>query len=241
MVEQKNPTVAPVEKNEPAPPAADAGKQATPEPTEKMVPLAALQQERDVIRDLKAQVELLQSMNPYGNQAPPQRPIDHGFGVEQPPQNNQRAQMDQLWEQDPKRAMQAEISMALNWYDRTNASLDMQEEQVATKHTDFGNYRGQVRQYLRTLAPEHRTKPGVVEMAYYLAKGQKTDDLVNMSKEELIQRIKAGEDVQGFTQGAGAAPQPAPQAGRPTQDQINAARAMGQDVDEYMKHIVAGR
>ena len=237
MVEQTKPTVAPVENKEPTQPAANAG---TPEPTEKMVPLAALQESRDVAKDLKAQVELLQSMNPYGNQ-PQQRPVDNGFShQQQQPQNHQHAQMDQLWEENPRRAMQTEISMALNWYDRTNASLDIQEEQVASKHTDFESYRGPVRQYLRTLAPEQRTKQGIVEMAYYLAKGQKTDDLVNMSKEQLIQKIKAGEDVQGFTQGAGAAPQPAP-ASRPTQDQINTARAMGQDVDEYMKHIVAGR
>ena len=133
------------------------------------------------------------------------------------------------------------MNMALRWYDGTNAALDDQEEEVSSKHEDFNNYRGEVRKYLRTLKPQQRSAPGVVEMAYYLVKGQKADDLINMSKEQLIAKIRAGESVQGMPAGTPSVAIQEPSANKPTKLQMDAAAAMGMPVDEYMKHIVSQR
>lgn len=211
-----------------------ATKPGTPAPAskepEKTVPLAALHEEREKIRSLREEIESLKAVvhnRPYTPEAAPQPSRT---------QLNQQ-QMDQMWESDPRRAMQAEIGMAINWFDQASAEVDNQADAVATKYTDFNTYRSDVMRHLRVLPLESRNRPGVVEAAYFYVKGQKADNLVNLSREELISRIRAGERVQGLD-GAYTSSGPAPVVkGEPTQDQIRMAANMRIPIDEYMRNV----
>lgn len=224
-----------------ATPPATPGANATPpaQGGDKMVPLSALHEAREEIRQMRAQMDELKALS-----TPPQTQ----YGYSQPGYNNTytgnqqgtynpRQEIDRLWEEDPRRAMQAELSMAFNYYDQANASVENQEAQVEAKYKDFNSFRTEVKRYLRGVPIDSRTKPGVVEAAYFLVKGQKTDDLINLSKEEIIAKIKAGEFVQGITGTGGASIPSSPNLVRPTDEQARAADAMGMAVDEYMKWI----
>ncbi len=203
---------------------------------QKQVPLAALHESREREKALKEEVDALKSSmsGTFQNQpttgwsAPP--PVA-------PPQNNVRAQMDELWETNPRVAMQTEINMALNWYDGVNTQLDVQEADFASKHPDFDKYRPDVRKYLRSLPMNQRNNPSVVQAAYYYVKGQNVDNLISLSKEDLIAKIRSGESVQGL-EGTTSAP-PAPPTGtkQPTSDQVKVAQAMGMKIDDYMAQV----
>jgi len=236
-----NPAVVPAVTPEPnASPATGTPGVSTPSPavattapvvpavTEQMVPLAALHEARDSIKELKSEMDALRNMQVQ--QAPqPQYP-------QAPQPNAVQQQMDELWESDPKRAMQTEIMMAINWYDQTNTALDVQVSEAAKRHTDFDTYRNDTRKYLRTLPADKRAQPGVVELAYYIVKGQKTDTIVDAKTAELIEKIKRGEVVQGIT-GTTSAPPVSASPLKPTQEQVNAAGAMGVEIGEYMKNV----
>ena len=209
----------------------------TPDPTKNQGPdkeaelrqkTAALAEERDKTRQLKEELEILKGAvsNPGFNNQAQHQPVDNG-----------QRQLDELWESDPRRAMQTELQMALRWYDTTTTQVDSQADDVAKKYADFNTYRTDVNRYLRSLPLENRSKPGVIEAAYFYVKGQKADDLVNLSKEQLIQKIRMGEKVQGLegTISGGRPVTPNPSA--PTMDQANAASAMGMTIEEYMKHV----
>jgi len=254
MVLDPNATPAQVGKPEPTapaaanagnPPAGQPGSAGQPSNDQKMVPLTALHEERAKYKELRDELDALKSRNTFQGQQGQQGPqYQQGQQYQQQApvqQGPTTQQLDEMWDQDPRTAFRQEMRMALNWYDQTNAALDTQEDDVATKHQDFNNYRGEVRKYLRTLQPHQRSAPGVVEMAYYLVKGQKADDLVSLSKEELISKIRAGEFVQGMPQGGVGSPQETPSDIKPTKEQYDAARAFGQPIEEYMKHVVARR
>lgn len=195
---------------------------------------AALAEEREKTRAMKEELETLRAAAAGRGPAAPAAP---GFpGAPAPDPNAHLRQLDELWERDPRQAMQTELSMALRWYDQASVQLDIQADETAKKFADFNSYRTDVLRYIRTLPMESRNRQGVVEAAYYMVKGQKADDLVTLSKEELIAKIRAGEKVQGL-EGAmpGGAPQKV-QPGAPTADQMKAAQAMGMTIEEYMKH-----
>lgn len=195
---------------------------------------AALQEARDQNKALREELEVLKRMGhqPQAGQfSSQQQQVDPNVAA-----NAQR--LEQLWETDPRRAMQTELQMGLQWYDQVNAGVDTQADDVAKKYADFNNYRSEVNRYVRNLPFDARNRPGVVEAAYFYIKGQRADDLVNLSKEELIAKIKAGESVQGLDSYTSTPATPAdPNANRPTQDQVQAANAMGIPVEEYMKFI----
>ena len=224
------------------PNATDGDKSGTQPPAsggndQKMVPLAALHESREREKLLKEEVDSLKvSMGGYDPYAQPP-----GYGQPAPapaaqPQSNVRQQMDELWETNPKQAMQTEINMALNWYDGVNAALDGQEADFAAKHTDFDKYRPEVRKYLRSLPLHQRQNPQIVQAAYFYVKGQKVDDLINLSKEDLIAKIRAGESVQGLNYTT-STPPAATGKKQPTSDQAKVADAMGMTIDEYMAQV----
>jgi len=210
---------------------------------DKTVPLKALQEERDKRQTLQSEVENLKVfVQQMQHQQPPQQaaPPQYGGGYQQQPIQAPAAQpqhqIDQLWEQSPKRAVQAEIMAAMNWYDSVNAGVDRQEAVIGEKFKDFSNYREPVRQYLRTIPMQQRMVPGVVEAAYYFVKGQNADKLVQTNQAELIEKIKRGEAVQGFD--AGQPPStPLPQTKVPTEEQKKVATAMGLSVEDYMGNV----
>lgn len=133
--------------------------------------------------------------------------------------------------------MQTEVMMALSWYDSTNAELDSQEHQIAGKYKDFDQYRTEVRRYLRSIPVSDRARPGMVESAYYFVKGRGADNLLKAKEEELLKRIRAGEAVQGITHGTMPSSASDQQPLKPTQEQINAAAAMGMKVEDYMQGV----
>lgn len=233
-----------------APPAADAGVPSqTDVNTPKQVPLAALQEERDRNRELRAQIEALNRVvsstgiptgiptgDPNAGIHPtPTQPTQPTMDL--PPQGPQmsKEELDRLWQDDPRRAMQTEMGMALNWYDRVGAMVDHQEAHLGRTFKDYDQYRDQVRAYVRALPPEHRIKPGVVEMAYYVVRGQSFDKNVQVREAELLRKIRAGESVQGLAPGTVSSSA----ATSPTQisaTEADIASKMGMTPQEYLAH-----
>ena len=244
------PVVAPtVDPTTPAPGAPvanlEAGAQPNPgEPGEKMVPLSALHESRNSIKEMKAEMDNMRVALAAGSMYPPQQPSPQYPGpsqqyVQPQPgqgQSPQPSQLDAMY-QDPSQlrgAVQREMMQALSWYDRTNSAVDAQIDNLEKSKPDANKYRTDINRYLRTLPPEQRGKQGVAELAYYVVKGQKVDDLIDMSKEQLINRIKAGEQVQGL--GAVSSPAaPAPSDAQPTAAEADIASKMGMTTEEYMK------
>ena len=234
-----------------AAPAADAGGSSqTDVNTPKQVPLAALQEERDRNRELRSEIEALRrvvgstSGIPTGNAGAGADPSVGGFVQNQPPplqapefQGPQitKEELDKLWMEDPRKAMEMTVSMALNWYDRVNSQVNQQEDTLARTFKDFDAYRSEVRKYIQALPPEHRAKPGVVEMAYYVVRGQSFDRTVQQKQDELIRKIKAGESVQGLSPGTTSASKDTSPA-QLTADEARVASRMGMTPEEYLKH-----
>jgi len=222
------------------PPVADTGTPA-PEDPQKMVPLAALHEERNNTKALKDEIDALKQAM-YSTPQQPQQQQNPYQQQQQPynPQQNQQQQMSQqleeMWDDDPRKAMQTEVMMALNWYDQANASVDVQESQAAKAHTDFDNYRNEVRQYIRTLPVTERSNPGMVESAYYFVKGRYSDDVVKKSEEAILAKIRAGEYAQGINYGAGSPAVPVT-AAQATPQQAQMAANMGMSVEDYMKGV----
>lgn len=209
---------------------------------EPQVDLRALHEAREQIKDLKIELDAMratQSMyspaamgNPYGSYDP----TTSAMQPQAPPQNNTATQLDELWRTDPRRAVQTELMMAMDWQDKVSTSIDNQLDELAREHPDAGQYRSDISRYIRTLPLNRRNVPGIAKTAYFYVKGQKVDDLINLSKEELIEKLRRGETVQGLT-GSSSAPATPPAAAKPTQDQANAAAALGMSVEDYMANI----
>jgi len=205
----------------------------------KTVPLAALHESREQAKALKEEVEVLKQaitglqpqQQPYQQPGAPQQPY------QQPPQAAMvDQQLAELWDTDPRKGMQAEMNLALNWYDSTGAAVDAQEAQTAGKHPDFNNYRDDIRRYLRAIPMNRRADPGVVELAYFAVKGQKVDSILEQNQKTTLERLQAGETVQGIA-GTFSAPAVAPAASQPTQEQAATAAAMGLTVEQYMTGV----
>lgn len=220
------------DKSNPAPTKQEQDRQAQ-QAAELQRKTAELGETKSQMQALKEELEILKQAGIGGRQSGPGQ-----YAPQAVPQDHAHRQLEALWESDPKRAMQTELQMALQWYDQSNAAVEIQADEVAKKHADFNKYRSEVNRYLRTIPIETRTKPGVVEAAYFYVRGQKVDDLVNLSREELIAKIRNGERVQGLEGAPAGAYQPAPTPdAKPTAEQINVAAAMNMSVEDYMKHV----
>jgi hypothetical protein len=224
---QQDPNPTPAEPAVPAEPGSAEDKQ---------VPLAALHEERNRRQELQAEVELLKQIagdnvlfdingRPVASpQAAPQAPA-------QSP-NQAAAELEKLWEDDPRKAVQVEIMAAAAYRDQQEANVDSQMAQAGGKYADFGTYDQTVRQYIRALPLEQRAKPGVVDLAYYVIKGQNTGNAVETAKAELLRKIQAGENVQGLPNGTRPAA-PAPKGGEMTAEQLAVADQMGLTPEQY--------
>lgn len=221
------------DKSNPNPTKQDQDRQAQ-QAAELQRKTAELGEAKSQMQALKEELEILKQAGVGGRQPAP----GQQYAPQAPQQDYAHRQLEALWESDPKRAMQTELQMALQWYDQSNAAVEIQADEVAKKHADFNKYRSEVNRYLRTIPIETRTKPGVVEAAYFYVRGQKVDDLVNLSREELIAKIRNGERVQGLEGAPAGAYQPTPTAeAKPTAEQINVAAAMNMPIEEYMKYV----
>jgi len=123
----------------------------------------------------------------------------------------------------------------LNWYDRVNAQVDVQEANLSKSFKDYSQYREQVRNYVRQLPPDQRAKPGVVELAYYVVRGQSFDKNVQQKQDEIVARIRSGEAVQGINAGTTSSSRvSAPPQVSAIEAEI--ASKMGMTAEEYQKH-----
>lgn len=197
-----------------------------------MVPLAALQEERERrqslqadLESLKAQVGKLSQQQPQQYNQPVQPMVDH------------QAELTKLWETDPRRAVQQEIMMAAQWQDNIHAQVDGEAEALAQRYPDFNNFRGEAMRYVRSLPLDQRARPGIVEMAYMLSRGQGVDRIIEQQRQQLQQQFQQNPAMFQMPTGAGVTPPPSQQQGGLTDEQIRVANAMGLTPEKYASGI----
>lgn len=203
-----------------------------------MVPLTALQEEREKRQALASEVEAMKAQmatltagaaNGNGN----------GNGnvnvIQNDPNLDYVRQLDSLWRDDPRKAMQAELMIAINWQDQVNAEVDEQVESLSTKNKDFGVYSAEVRRHLRRLPLEQRSRPGVAEAAFYMVKGRQTDTLVKTEAERLA-KVAAAASAAGVTVFGGSSGGGSPAVGVLSEPERAAAAALGISEAEYLKY-----
>jgi hypothetical protein len=190
-----------------------------------------LQEERERRQSLQAEIEQLKArvntmqvpQQQYQQQQ--QAPVDH------------QAELNRLWETDPRRAVQVEIMMAAQWQDNINAQVDGESEALAQKYQDFNNFRGEAMRYVRSLPLEQRARPGIVEMAYMLARGQGVDRIIEQQRQQLQQQFQQNPAMFQMPVGAGSNPPPTQQSGSLTDEQVRVAEAMGLSPEAYAAGI----
>jgi hypothetical protein len=240
--------VAPSANPEPMPGQPEPGSVPSADPDanvgvdEKTVPLKALQEERSKKQELMAELEALKTIaghnvlfdingNPVQNAMP------------QPQQQQQQQQgvpeLEKLWEDDPRKAVQVEIMAAMSWRDKMEHDVDVQTSQARTEHADFGEHEATVRQYIRSLPLEQRSKAGTVNMAYYIVKGQNAGSAIERAKAETLAKIQAGAGAQGLQPGTKAAPKEV-KGTQLNSDQLKVADAMGLTAEEYASAMIPG-
>lgn len=206
----------------------------------KEVPLAALQEERNKRQSVEAKLNQLQAIfgsqityDAAGNVVPvtPQQQPNAPQHPQQQEWGDVRKQLDQLWENDPRKAVQSELAMAINWYDNVNNTVEEEMDKVGEKFKDFAGFRPQIRQYLRKLPLDQRGRPGIVEAAYFLQKGQNFDAALSTAQAQMAERIRAGESVQGI--GGGSSYTPQGEGRRWTVDEVKVAQMYGQTPEQY--------
>ena len=240
------PAAPPATPAQPTPGGQTPGAPATPpvpaapgavKPEPQVVPIGALLDERGKRQALEAELNLLRQQAPTSpyHQQPAQQFVQ--------PQQDVKAQMDRLWETDPRQAVESQIMLSIDWYDRVNNSLDMQADMLASKYPDFNTHRTAATRYVRSMPANQRGLQGVLESAYFYVKGQNVDSIMQAYEAELLRKYQAGEFVSQLP-GAGQTPTPQPGAVTMTEEQSAVARAMGMSDEEYaanMKTQPAGR
>jgi hypothetical protein len=143
--------------------------------------------------------------------------------------------MDKLWQTDPRAAVEKTVYMAAQWQDNINAQVDGEAAQLATKYTDFNNYRDTAMRYVRALPLDQRARPGIVEMAYLVTRGQNVDQIIEQQRAAMTQRFLTNPAEFQMPAGASAgslAPTGGPAA---TEAEERAAKAMRIPIDQYLK------
>lgn len=208
----------------------------TPQPAAPVpaatVPLPALQEERAKRQALEAEVESLR-----------QRVAVNAQPQQQVPQQQQhidtKAELERLWDTDPRKAVQFEILTAMDWHDRTNANLDLQADNLALRYPDFNHYRSSALSYVRSLPINQRGNPGVLETAYYITRGQNVDSLLQQRETELLDKYRRGEfNAAQQAVPAGSFSAPSMTSGVTlSADQIKVAEMMGLSAEGYASQI----
>jgi len=237
---------APVKPESTKPASQTPGAPVTPPAEEsKTVPISALHEEREKRQQVQAELEAMRKVagqnvlfDINGNPVQVQQP------QQQQPQQDYRQEIEKAWETDPKRAVQMEIFTAMAWRDQQEARIDAQEADIARKYPDFNTYRPEVRQYLRSVPLEQRANPGVVEMAYYVVRGQKVDSIIAKTREgleaEYMAKMGAGQLGQSLPGGSMGQIQVPQGAVTLSPDQKNACMALGISEADYVKFMAPG-
>jgi len=217
----------------PSPAANQPGASPTPgaKPEEKTVPINALHEERTKRQALEAEIAQLKAHNIQQQPAQPQQQTASPDAI--------RKEIDNLWDTDPKKAVQAEIMVALDWRDRIDSSMDQEADNLAQKYTDFNDYRSAAQGYVRSLPLDQRSKPGIMELAYYVVRGQNVDSIMERQRNDLIQRYQSGELAASLASSPSGTVTPAPQQGiQLTEDQLKAASMMNLSPEDYASAMV---
>ena len=230
---------APQGSGDTTPPPANGGD-TSGQDANKTVPLAALHEERSKRQELQTEVENLKNLmqntqqqaNAYG--APPH--VQQQMQQQQQYQQQQldpSRELDEMWENNPRNAVNAQIGQAFAYYDNVNSHIESQMTQAATRYKDFNNYREQVRRYVNATPLQDRSKPGVVDVAYYIVKGQNADAAIEQARQASAQQTGAAFQTQGVGNSMPGVPQ---QGGDGTlsQEEQNVARVMGLTNEEYL-------
>lgn len=155
-------------------------------------------------------------------------------------QDTQQQQLDDLWANNPREAFRVELGSAFNFYDRVNASVDQQEQQLASDdrfRSDFSQYQNQIRSYIRQLPVAQRGKPGIVELAYYVIKGQASGQAQHQSYQQgAAAAAQAAAAAAGNVMGTGGSGGPANPPAQLTEQEKNAARVLGISEEDYQKN-----
>ena len=196
---------------------------------ESLVPLPALQEERSKRQALESEVAELRRMMTSQQTQPmvPQQQFDP------------RAELEKLWESDPKKAVQVEIMYAMDWRDRVEANLEIQADQMARKYPDFNSYRSSALGQVRSLPLNQRGSNGILEAAYFMVRGQNADTMIQQREAELLEKYRRGEiSVQGLSTPPGSFSAPAiPQGTQLSEEQRRVAEAMGMSPESYASQI----
>jgi hypothetical protein len=218
----------------PSPEASKPGASSTPDAKgETVVPLPALQEERSRRQALEAEVAQLRQM--VTQQAQPQaQPQPQGQ-----PQFNVREELDKLWEDDPRKAVQVEIMTAMDWRDRIDSNLEYQADELARRYPDFNNYRSSALGQVRSLPLNQRGSPNVLETAYFMVRGQNADQIIQQREQELLEKYRRGElNAQGLATPPGSYSSPPPQESLTlSEEQMKVASAMGLTPEQYASQI----
>ena len=205
---------------------------------QQMVPITALHEERDKRQALAAEVEALRAKVDSITTAAPAGNNDESKGGV----SNYNApgpfieQLDQLWRDDPRRAMQTELMMAVNWRDQVDSQVDDQIDAASTKYKDFNDHQSEVRKYVRKLPVEQRSKPGIIEAAYFMVKGRNADAYAKIEAERLLKKAQAGDGAQSINAGSSGGGDGTQAGATLTNEEKTAAAALGVSEAEYLKY-----
>lgn len=248
---QATPAPAPAPDKSAATPPAQGG--ATPQQGVKQVPLPALQEEREKrqaaeaqYKELQAEVENLKNLlNQYPQQQYQQQPYQAPYQpaqYQQPayqpypqPPVNVKEQIDQLWQEDIRKGFQAEMMAMMQYRDWVDTKVDNEFEGLRARSTDFSQYEGKVRQYVRSLPYDARSQANIVQAAYLMVKGQDTDNILKAREAELMKKYQSAQGATGLG-GTFGAPQQADGSQTLTQEERITAQAMGMSEEEYLKY-----
>lgn len=202
------------------------------------VPIAVMHEERTKRQSLEREVEQLresvqQRAYEQQHQPPPQQAPQQGMSAEQ---------VNQMWEENPRKAVQAEIMQHAAWRDSIEAGVSQQSAMLQNKYTDFNDYRQNAETYVRSLPLEQRANPRVMEMAYFVVRGQNVDKVLEKQKTELWTQFQQGGGTPAAVAmpaaGTYSAPPVVPGTVQLTPEQATAASAMGLTPEAYASAIV---
>jgi len=203
----------------------------------KQVPLPALQEERAKRQEehsvrLTLEQEVADLKRAVANQQLQQAQ----YQAPQQPQVDPKVELEKLWEDDPRKAVQVEIMYAMDWRDRIDSSLESQADAMARRYPDFNNYRSTALGQVRSLPLNARGGPGVLEAAYFMVRGQNADTMIQQREAELLEKYRRGEiSAAGLAQPPGSFSSPAPTEGTAaTEEELRVAAAMGLTEQQYM-------
>jgi len=208
----------------------------------KQVPLQALQEERGKRQEEQSRAESLEAEIAELKRMVTDTQLHQQQQIQQPQQpQDTKQELEKLWEDDPRKAVQVEIMYAMDWRDRVDSSLEIQADMLSRKFPDFNTYRSTALGQVRALPLNQRGGQGVLEAAYFMVRGQNADTLIQQREAELLEKYRRGEiSVAGLSNPAGSFSAPAPVAGTvATDEQMRTAAAMGLTTEQYMSEVRA--